>query len=142
MVTTYDYDRRADTVGPLSENDFVAAVRSAQVKDRQLGFTQRMLGQYGTLFVTLYNIPKELGGSGGGAVNQNNRVTFKVEGFPADPSVPADKVKLAVLTSALPREWALRARTGKPAALAKVLVEFIEKIVREVEPVLPPHLRK
>ena len=74
---------------------------------------------------------------GGGAEAENNRMLFSIKGFgketPHSPP-PTGKVKIEMMTSSLPREHKLRGRTGTPAQVAKYLADFLNKVVKEVEP--------
>lgn len=90
-------------------------------------------------YVNFVNLPEEIVArkAGGGAEAQNNRMSFWVEGFNgSDPHAPppTGKVKVEMRTSALPREYWLRAKTGKPGAIAHYLADFLNKVVREVPP--------
>jgi hypothetical protein len=95
--------------------------------------------RYDTVYVNFINLPKGVGGSGGGAEAENNRMRFSIEGFgketPHSPS-PTGKVKIEHRTSAMPREYRLRGKTGTPAQVAKYLTDFLNKVVKEVEPKL------
>lgn len=77
-------------------------------------------------FVELINLP--VGKDGNGAEAVNNRMLFSVSDF----SQP--KVTVTQLTSNLPREWKLRAKTGTPEQVAKHIATFVNKVVQEVEP--------
>jgi hypothetical protein len=93
--------------------------------------------RYTTVYVTFINLPKGVGGAGGGAEAENNKVVLTIEGFggetPHNPP-PTGKVKIEHRTSALPREYRLRGKTGTPAQVAKYLADFLNKVVKEVEP--------
>lgn len=90
-------------------------------------------------YVNFVNLPEEVVASrqGGGAEAENNRMSFWVEGFNgSDPNAPppTGKVKVSLQTSALPREYRLRAKTAPPGAIAQYLADFLNKVVREVPP--------
>ena len=114
--------------------------RALKLGDRHLTIrVQNSLGgpQHGSSqYVKLINLPKGIGEAGGGAEAENNRMSFWVEGFTTNGGSPkSGKVKVEMATSALPREYRLRAKTGAPAVIAKYLADFINKVVAEV----PPH---
>lgn len=93
--------------------------------------------QFTMVHVQFINLPTGVGGAGGGAEAMNNRMTFSIEGFggetPNSPP-PTGKVKIEHRTSFLPRANNLRGKTGTPAQVAKYLADFLNKIVKEVEP--------
>lgn len=95
--------------------------------------------RYETVYVTFINLPTGVGGAGGGAEAMNNRMSFSIDGFggetPNSPP-PMGKVKLEQRTSFLPRANNLRGKTGTPAQVAKYLADYLNKIVKEVEPKL------
>lgn len=121
--------------------EFIKAVEShLDLKGRRISFDNesRLVGnRYDTVYVHFYNLPKGVGGAGGGAEAENNRMMFSVDGFgketPHSPP-PTGKVKIEMRVSALPREYRLRGKTGTPAQVAKYLADFLNKIVREVKP--------
>lgn len=126
--------------GGGSEEFIKAAESQLDIKGRQVSFdnVSRLAGtRYDTVFVHFYNLPKGVGRAGGGAEAENNRMMFKVEGFgketPHSPP-PTGKVKIEMMVSALPREYRLRGKTGTPAQVAKYLADFLNKVVKEVEP--------
>ena len=86
------------------------------------------------VYVNFFNLPPGIGAAGGGAEGENNRMMFTVEGF-GDEGKPASKVTVEMTTSALPREFRLRKKSGPPGAIARYLADFLGKVVRDV----PPH---
>jgi len=105
--------------------EFVKLVESQLVLNgRRIRFTK-----YGTMtFINFFNFPSEVCGGGGGAELENNRMMFSVGGF------GKDRVMVEMRVSALPRGYRLRKKTGTPPQIAKYLSDFINKVVREVEP--------
>lgn len=93
--------------------------------------------QYNMVQVLFTNLPTGVGGAGGGAEAMNNRMIFGIEGFgggtPNSPP-PTGKVKIEQRVSFLPRANNLRGKTGTPAQVAKYLADYLNKIVKEVEP--------
>ncbi len=92
---------------------------------------------YADVYVNFINLPAGIGGAGGGAEAENNRMSFWVRGFGKDDPhapPPSGKVKVEHHTSALPREYRLRAKTGTPSQIAKYLADFLNRVVKEVEP--------
>lgn len=121
--------------------EFIKAVEAhLNLQGRQIRFdnVSKLAGtRYDTVFVNFINLPKGIGGAGGGAEAENNRMLFSIGGFgretPHSPP-PTGKVKIEMLVSAMPREYRLRGRTGTPAQVAKYLADFLNKVVKEVEP--------
>jgi len=92
---------------------------------------------YESVYVNFVNLPEGAGGGGGGAEAENNRMSFWIHGFyGAEPhaSPPSGKVKIEHANSALPREYRLRGKTGKPEVIAKYLADFLNRVVAEVPP--------
>ena len=124
--------------------EFIKMVEShLNLQGRQVHFENRsrLAGdRYDTVFVNFYNLPTGRGG-GGGAEAENNRMSFVIEGFgretPHSPP-PTGRVKIEMRVSAFPREYKLRGRTGAPAQVAKYLADFLNKVVKEVEPKFQP----
>lgn len=123
--------------------DFDALLRQyADVGDRQLYVRhEHRLGgpthYYESVYVNFVNLPSGVGGAGGGAEAENNRMSFWIYGFNgSDPHAPppSGKVKIEMANSALPREYRIRGKTGTPEAIAKYLGEFLTRVVREVPP--------
>lgn len=123
--------------------DFDALLRQyADVGDRQLYVRhEHRLGgpthYYESVYVNFVNLPSGVGGAGGGAEAENNRMSFWIYGFNgSDPHAPPPngKVKIEMANSALPREYRLRGKAGTPEAIAKYLGEFLTRVVREVPP--------
>jgi hypothetical protein len=85
--------------------------------------------------IRFINLPDGVGGEGGGAVAENNRMSFWVLGFGANNAPPpSGKVKVNQSTSSLPRTHTLRAKSGPPLAIAKYLADFLNKVSAEVSP--------
>jgi hypothetical protein len=124
--------------------EFIKMVEShLKLDGRQISFdnVNRFGGvRYGTVHVNFINLPKGVGGAGGGAEAENNRMLFSVEGFgeetPHSPP-PTGKVRVELRVRALfPDQYKLRAKSGTPAQVAKYLADFLNKVVKEVEPKL------
>ena len=121
--------------------EFIRAVEAhLDLQGRQVTFdnVSRLAGtRYDTVFVNFINLPKGVGGAGGRAEAENNRMAFFIDGFgketPNSPP-PTGKVKIEMRISALPQEYRLRGKTGTPAQIAKYLADFLNKVVKEVEP--------
>src|SRR5208282_4067970 len=84
-----------------------------------------------------------IGGAAGGAEAENNRASFWVRGWPG-VGEPSSKVRVENPNSALyqgagapSRETrvSMRAKSGSPAAVARYLADFLNRVAREV----PPH---
>lgn len=126
----------ADTGG---SEEFVKALESQlKLEDRHISISNKStLGgtSYASVTIHFINLPTRVPGRGAEA--ENNRVTLMVEGFgketPNTPP-PTGKVKVKMLVSALPREYNLRAKTGTPSQVAKYVADFLNKVVKEVEP--------
>jgi hypothetical protein len=122
--------------------EFIKDVEShLDLQGRQISFNNlnSLAGKrYDTVYVNFINLPKGVGGSGGGAEAENNRMSFTIEGFgqetPHSPP-PTGKVKIEARVRALfPAQYKLRGKTGTPAQVAKYLADFLNKVVKEVEP--------
>lgn len=122
----------------VSANGFVTLLESLlRLDGRRVVVKNKSIGTYNMVSVTLINLPQGVGGAGGGAEAENNRLSFSIWGFDQqDPSAPAPdgKVKVEQTVSALPREYKLRSKTAPPSAIAKYLADFINKVVKEVAP--------
>mgnify|MGYP003422081184 CR=1 FL=1 len=134
--TVYSYDRTASEEGGSAEfqKELLAALK---LNGRRVLIKNQLLGRSDAVYINFINLPEGVGGAGGGAEVENNRMLFRVEGFDktdehAPP--PTGKVKVELQTSALPREHKLRAKAGTPSQIAKYLADFINKIVKDVEP--------
>lgn len=106
-----------------------------EIGDRQVRIRK---GGHDTVFVNFINLPQGVGGAGGGAEAENNRVMFMVSGFGRESEVappPTGKVKVEMRVSALPRSYNLRAKTGTPSAIARYLADHLKRVASEV----PPH---
>jgi len=105
------------------------------IGDRQVRIRK---GGHDTVFLNFINLPHGVGGAGGGAEAENNRMMFVVSGFGHESETappPTGKVKVELSVSALPRSYNLRAKTGTPSAIARYLADHLNRIAREV----PPH---
>lgn len=139
VLVTKVAQRFAADVG--GSEDFIKMVESQLKLDgRQVKFNNlsKLAGpNYSTVYINFINLPSGVGGAGGGAEAENNRMMFSVDGFgKEDPHAPppTGKVKIEMRVSALPREYKLRGKTGTPSQVAKYLADFINKVVKEVEP--------
>lgn len=137
---TYSYDRTASADEGGSE-DFVLELQkhlSLQGRQVRIRITPMTYGKkYDAVYVNFFNLPQGIGGAGGGAEAENNRMSFWVRGFDGDDPhapPPTGKVKVEMSNSALPRQYRLRAKTGRPSQIARYLAEFLNMVVKEVEP--------
>lgn len=136
--------RRAAGVRDRSRRDngdrgaaFIEDVRrQLDVGDRQVG----MRSGQGTVFITLINLPRGVGGAGGGAEAENNRLTLVVRGFNREPG---SKVQVETAVSNLYKgggfpsrenRVSVRGRTGTEQAIARYVAESLSRITREVPP--------
>jgi uncharacterized Zn finger protein (UPF0148 family) len=141
LMVPEGHERNADATGGAA--DFEAMLRRyASIGDRHLWVEhEHRLGgpshYYESVYVNYVNLPTGIGGAGGGAEAENNRLLFKIDGFHgADPHAPPPrgKVKVDMLVSALPREYSFRAKTGSPEVIAKYLGAYLTRIATEVPP--------
>jgi hypothetical protein len=126
----YSYDR---TASAMSANTFKAKVLADYKGDRHVHVSGGPLGRHNSLFINFINLPA----GAGRAEAENNRQMFHVEGFDAkDPEAasPTGKVKIEMLMNALPSTYKLRTKTGTPEQICEYLVDFIEKVGKEVAP--------
>jgi len=113
----------------LSADQFIEKLESLlSIGDRQI----RIRADSGQIFVNFINLPKGVGGAGGGAEGENNRAMWVMYGFHQDHSIPVEKVKLKEILSRFDQR--LKGKTGKPEAVAQYLAAFINKLAAEVEP--------
>lgn len=108
-----------------------------QIGDRQISVENEFCKRFDDVYVNFINLPKGIGGAGGGAEAENNRISFWIHGFDKkDPDAlpPFGKVKVEMANSALPRNYRLRGKTAAPSVIVKYLADFLNKIVQEVEP--------
>lgn len=100
-------------------------------------------GKENDVYVNFVNLPEGVGGAGGGAEAENNRMSFWVRGFGANNAPPpSGKVKVEMSNSSLYRgesysrenRVALRAKSGAPGAIAKYLADFLNKTISTVPP--------
>lgn len=105
------------------------------IGDRQAGVDVGGIAP-GHIIVQYINLPKGIGGAGGGAEAMNNRLLLTVDGFHrSDIDAPAPgKVSVKMLSSSLPRDMKLRGKTAAPAVIAKYIADFLAKVAREVPP--------
>lgn len=141
---SYNYDRRAITAADLGgAEDFISNLKShLSLKGRQVTFTNKNSfdNTYSSVFVNFTNLEK----IGDRAEAENNRVMLVVTGFgkeAPDAEPPTGKVKVEMKLSTLPSQYRLRAKSGTPAQIAKYIADFLNKVVKEVEPRLT-HSRK
>jgi hypothetical protein len=121
----------------MSLNEFLRKANDLDVGDRTIAPNPpTSLGGHNTAFINFYNISKK---RARGALGENNRMLFSVEGFDkTDPNAPAPgKVKIEQRINALDRKWNLRAKTSTPQAILDYLGAFLKKVVAEVEPKIP-----
>lgn len=134
----------------MTSAEFIEAVRERlDIGDRQVRFDNRgFLDRHETVFIHYFNLPVGIGGAGGGAEAENNRVMLAVTGFGRRENEPAPgkvKVGLSVCSLTNPhaspganyreRRWTLRGKSGAPEAIARYVAEFLNKTAAEV----PPH---
>ncbi len=122
-----------------SSVDFIAALQARlHIGDRQVRIRgEDFRGQHDAVYVNFINLPSGIGGAGGGAEAENNRMSFWINGFDKkDRAAPAPtgKVKVELANSALPRSYMLRAKSGSPDAIATYLADFLNKVAAEVPP--------
>lgn len=121
----------------LSLKEFLRKAKDLDVGDRTIAADEgAALGGHNMAFINFYNLPRE---KARGALGENNRMLFSIEGFDKkDPNVPAPgKVKITQRINALDRKWNLRAKTATPQAILDYLETFLKKVVAEVEPKIP-----
>lgn len=121
--------RNPETTPPMTRDEFIAYIRQHAPADRQLKLSGGALGS-DSLYVNYINLPRDTPYDG--AESENNRLSFvigTVRGGWSD-----ERVKIEHMTSALPREYRLRAKSGPPLAIAKYLVAFLAKVAAEVPP--------
>lgn len=126
---------------PLGGQGFVDVLRGALPEAMQNRLFVSLPSRTDQLFVAYYNIPSPAGRDG--AEKMNNRLLFTVTGFGRGPDEPppTGKIKIEHTTAeGLDRLGAerivprLRGKTGAPAAIARYLAEYIERVAREVPP--------
>jgi hypothetical protein len=140
-------DETAGASGYSGSEGFMRDVeRQLRIGDRQIRMRNTFtLGgvRFDDVYVNFVNLPEGVGGAGGGAEAENNRISFWIRGFSkTDPKAPAAKVKIETANTALytgpgyarENRVALRGRTGTPAQIARYLADFLNKVVREVPP--------
>ncbi len=130
-------DRVLAAAAVLDRAAFIAELESLLNLDgRRIIVNRPILGSSATVYINFINLPEGVGGAGGGAEAENNRMMFSVGDFTKEGGPPpSGKVKVEMKLSMLPREYKLRAKSGPPQAAAKYLADFINKVVKEV----PPH---
>lgn len=123
----------------MSPSEFIELFESLlDVEDRQV----RCRNDADMVFVNFFNLPSGVGGAGGGAEGENNRMMFVVSGFDgflysgssyAKP--PANgKLRVELSVSAFPRAMNLRAKTAAPEKIAEYLAAHINRIAATVPP--------
>lgn len=131
-TTMYNYDRRTAAAEPMTAEDFVKEFEKlVKVGDRQVKTSISTLGGANrpSVSVRFVNLPKGVGGAGGGAEAENNRMSFMIH-FDQNPT---GKIKVEQIVT-FDRKYKMRAKSGHPAKVAKYLADYISKIVKEVEP--------
>lgn len=121
--------------------DFIELLKSKlKLNGRQIHFRNKStLGgeRYDNVYITFINLPEGVGGAGGGAEAENNRLSISINGFgkesPHSPP-PSGKVKAEESVNALGREHRMRAKSGTPEQVAKYLADFLNNIAANVEP--------
>lgn len=90
------------------------------------------------IFLNFINLPPGVGGEGGGAEAQNNRMMFVVRmpqgrgAYAEDVAVPAGSVRVELKVSALPREYRLRTKTAPIEKAGVYVADFLNTVVAEV----------
>lgn len=132
--------------GDSPTDEFIERLKSElHIGDRQVRFS--VGGKLGgasdspTLFINYINLPADVGSAGGGAEAENNRMMFSVSWGPrrqgpyaSDKPIPEGQVRIEQSVSALPREYRLRAKTGRVVNIAIYLANFLNKVASEVPP--------
>jgi len=127
-----------DSMSASQFRDALQAELQSAVGDRHVNV--RLSKSWGlvkaqSIYINYINLPKDVGHAGGGAEGENNRMSFWIHGFGVeDAPPPSGKLQIEMSNSALPREYTLRKKTGKPSAIAGYLAEFLGKVAREVQP--------
>lgn len=111
----------------MTAKEFVELVKSNLEKhDRKFSYNILSLGGGDDMLsINFYNLPKNLVSCVAEA--ENNRMLFIVSGF------GGDKLKAELRVTALPKEYKLRAKSGKAEVVGDYLVKFIDKVVAEVK---------
>ncbi len=119
----------------------IAIAQSPQLQDRvfrsNIERLRKSPAEGRDLYLNFYNLPpKVLGhGAGGGAEAENNRMMFVIRPVVGGTGYgDSKKVKIEMTVSALPREYRLRAKTGKPDDIASYLALFLRNVVQFVPP--------
>lgn len=126
----------------MNMDEFVKSLESqAKVGDRQL--TIRPSPRSGQVFITLINLPKGVGGAGGGAEAMNNRFLATVEGFGDQSKAnfgkgsgdepPTGKVKATTSVALWDKDGKthkMRGKSGKPEAIAKYVAGFVSALAK------------
>ncbi len=121
----------------LSLKEFLKKANDLDVRDRTIVASEgARLGGHNMAFIDFYNLPRE---KARGALGENNRMMFSIEGFDkTDSNAPAPgKVRIEQRLNAIDRKWSLRAKTATPQAILDYLGAFLKKVVAEVEPKIP-----
>jgi hypothetical protein len=129
----------------MTSDEFIEAVRSRlDIGDRQIRFdnVNRYMtpNRYDTIFIHYFNLPEGIGDAGGGAERENNRLMLAVNGFGRGQSEPAPgKVKVSTSVCHLgdpheSRKLALRGKTASPEKMVEYVVNYLNKVARDVPP--------
>ena len=124
---------------PMGSAEFMEALKKqVDLKGRILKVKNYGLGQTDHIYVTLINLPEGIGGAGGGAEAENNRLSLSVWGFDKKDehaAPPTGKVKVELSVNALGRDKVkFRGRTDTPEKIVKYIADFLSKVVKDVEP--------
>jgi hypothetical protein len=125
----------------MGSGEFINLLMSLlSIKDRRVQCSNHStIGgiSYSAVYVNFINLPKDIGSAGGGAEAENNRSSFWIRGFGKESpeSVPpTGKVKIEQANTVLPREMRMRSKTASPEKIAEYLANYLNKVVKEVEP--------
>lgn len=120
---------RVKTKSSMGSDDFVAAVRAKASLGQGYLVTKTMSRIGGTRYdmatIAFYNVSKELGKGGGGAVAMNNRLLMFVEGFGTgenEPS-PTGKVKFDIGAAELLSRPLPRRKTATPERMVDYVAD-------------------
>lgn len=110
--------------GPDDSAQIIAAIQPhLKIGDRQIRFRAMKPG----VWIDYINLPKGVGGAGGGAEAENNRFALNVE-------PKGDKYKVDTKVSAIGRQYKLRGRTAPLDKLGQYIAKHLNKLAKEVEP--------
>lgn len=136
-------DATADNPSAMGSDDFVEAVKAkADLGDGYLVTSthNKYNDNYDSAHIAFYNVPKEAGRGGGGAVAMNNRLLMFVEGFGKGQNEPPPKGKVKFSVGAaelLPRDMRPRGKTASPERMVDYVADIISgasKLPSELPP--------